>query len=485
MIIHRIKKLEDKHFGRIECEIEFEKEKRKQIIWLTVEKQYEKYLCIDRADAFVVLLLPLAMFLNENIKCDLPVTDEMLYGLTRELIPAVTSCSKTWYPIQIEAKPILSVETIGKVGTGCSGGIDSLYTIKTNLNTGYPSFDITHLCVFNNITDIQEKQKVFDELAKNARRISQNIGLPLIIADSNCMECVPVPADYNFLNTYVILFYVLCLQKLFGRYYLASSGLGYEKFSVVDADKTDCSYYNLLTLSCLSNKSIKFISDGENTVRYLKTKIIADWEIAQKYLKVCNERIENCCVCGKCKRTIMALEALDKTKCFSNVFDPDKVNTNRAENYYWLFKRFRIGDDFVKQAYHGLKNSALMQEIIERDKVWNNLIYAQGLYEDGWLKNKFEAKSCKNPEETKMEITLYISNLTPENRISIYVEDERKIDVLLTEGLHTLEVEIPAGEKFSWRIESSDWVIPKSRNISYDIRELACVLTEVKFIENN
>lgn len=483
MIINTISKITTDDRAKIECWIEVETTRQKNLIWLDVDKKYEKYLCTERADAFIILLIPLAMKLKENIISHVPITEDILYGLERDLIPALVANNEGFQSIKIIAEGKEALENEGKVGTGCSCGIDSLYAIKRNLNTGYENFDITHLCVFNNRVHNDINQKIFRDIAKKVcGEVCLEIGLPVVVCDSNCMNMLPIPVDCNFLNTYAILFFVFSLQKLFGRYYLGSTGSGYKAFSLKDADKEDCAYYDLLTLSVCSTNKLKLVSAHGAFTRYEKTKEIADWSIAQKYLNVCNEIEGNCGICWKCRGTLMNMEALGKIDKFQMVFDTSEFKKNRKENYYWLYKRHCVGDDYNEETYQVLKNSPLMKEAIAEDKIWENLSFARGLYDDGWIQRKMYARSKKTVNASKMFLKIYISNLTPENKICIYVNEQLKIEKEVIEGIHELEIEVPNGEEISWEIELEKSVVPKEKNLSEDIRDLGCILMEINFL---
>lgn len=355
---------------RIECDIYVEKTDERHFVWLEIAEEYGKYLCTERADAFVILLLPLAMSLNENIMSTVPVTEDVLYGLERDMIPILAKYSEGFYQIKVIAEGKEALQNVGHVGVGCSCGVDSLYAIKTNMDTGFKNFDITDLCLFNNLVWTERNRRIFASQIVKTKKVAEELGLPLVICDSNCMEMLPVPEDYNFLNTYAILFFVFSLQKLFGRYYLGSNADGYSIFTVKDADKNDCSYYDLLTLYCVSTKKLKILSACGAVLRNEKIEGIAEWNIAQKYLKVCNESEENCGRCGKCKRTLMSIEALGRVDEFKNVFDTTYFKSNRKEYYYWLYKRQCMGDDLNKLNYEKLKESSLMKEAIADDRIF-------------------------------------------------------------------------------------------------------------------
>ena len=61
--------------------------------------------------------------------------------------------------------------------------------------------------------------------------------------------------------------------------------------------------------------------------RTQKTELIADWDIAHKYLSPCDAVVakkdgeHNCSRCYKCLRTLLVLEALGKLQDFAGVFN--------------------------------------------------------------------------------------------------------------------------------------------------------------------
>ena len=466
---------------RIECNIFIDSTEESHSIWLDINEDYAKYLCIDRSDAFVVLLLPLAMKLGEDIKCDTPITDEVMYGIERDLVPALTKYSDGFHYISIIAENAPALPNEGAVGTGCSCGVDSLYTIMTNLNSDYKSLNITHLCVFNNLTYTQNRTALWEKLIENAYRIAEILNLPLLVCNSNCMKMLPVPIDRNFLNTYAILFFAFSLQKLFARYYLGSTNQGYHGFCVKNADKMDCAYYDLLTLSCLSTNRYKFISAGGAVTRTDKVRTIANWNIAKKHLKVCNENKKNCGICGKCKRTIMSLEALGSLHNFNEVFDIPFFEDHKYDYYYWLYKRHCIGDTYNEDSFQMLKETSLMKAVISSDKLWGRLFFAEGLYDDGWMKKKLTAKSYRPKTADKLLLKIYIADLIPENTISIYINDSKALTKTVQEGVYDITVNIPKTDIISWSIEFEKSVVPKEENLNEDIRELTGILMQITF----
>ena len=69
----------DENHSRLSCDIFVDNELRN--VWFDVDKEYERYLCTERSDAYLIGLLSWAMRLNHDIECVAPVTDELLYNI--------------------------------------------------------------------------------------------------------------------------------------------------------------------------------------------------------------------------------------------------------------------------------------------------------------------------------------------------------------------------------------------------------------------
>jgi hypothetical protein len=125
---------------------------------------------------------------------------------------------------------------------------------------------------------------------------------------------------------------------LFSTYYLASNGIDFSAFSLKDCLYFDPDDYVQLVLITFVFHGFNFIDDGKAGDRVDKTKIIADWDIAQKHLKVCAKKGKNCSVCSKCNRTLMTLDALGKLDLFADVFDINVYKDNRIANLQEMIK---------------------------------------------------------------------------------------------------------------------------------------------------
>lgn len=340
-------------------------------LWIEFDEAYAQYLCDERSDAFLVGLLLYAMCNQMDIVCEAPVTAQLLYQLRTYLIPALAHNSAVLHETRITA-PLAEalVPNAGGVGASCSCGVDSLYSIKNNMDSPYPRQSITHLCVNN--TGHMNTRKQYLWLLNHAKAFAKEYGFKLIVSDSNIAQAFH--QNWRQMGSYHTAFAIYALQKLWQTYYLASCGRGLHTFSVRDAECNYDDLHDLLSLDCFSTRSLKIYSEGAAYVRYEKIKALLDWAPAQKYLHVCvAENGPNCGHCGKCLRTLTLLDALGALDAFRGVFDIDAYRLHREHHLRWLYEQhIHPGEDrMMEPAYEVLKEeiSPLM-----RLHVWLRLI---------------------------------------------------------------------------------------------------------------
>lgn len=343
---------------RANCKININNEEK--VIWFEVDKKYGGYLCIERSDAYVIGLLNYALRNNEDIECETPVTEELLYNINTILIPSLVNYADSFKLIEVKAKTSPALEEGNAIGTGCSCGVDSFSTIYRHLNSKYNGLDITHLCLnnvgaFNDCYQDYGQEKVKEERYKITDNVAKELNLELIKTDSNFSTIIL--QDHLQTHTYSSIFAVYMLQKFWKKYYYASSGHDFDKFSLKNNDNNSSAMYELLSLQCFSTEHLRIYSDCGEMTRIEKLKSIVDFTVAQKYLHVCLRQPTNCTkYCSKCMRTLVGLDAFDKLDNFSEVFDIEYYKNNKNKYYKWLYGEHLKKDDLNESAYELLKN---------------------------------------------------------------------------------------------------------------------------------
>ncbi len=305
---------------------------RQETVWFSTEKEYAEYLTAERSDAFVVAFLTTAMRRGEDIKCEAPMTKRLYYQITTYLIPTMAAAMDIYQSIAIHASVVdAPLPCERAVGTGWTGGVDSMHTLMTHLNATEPSRKLTHLLVANVGTlESDHNTELLGFMANKARKnIAAETKLSVITIDSN----IHLLQNENYLAVaaFRLPAAVLAVQKLFGVF-LNSGAYEFNRLSFV---KENSAYYELLPLTCFETDCTVFYSTGSHISRMQKLKELSDFPLAQKYLHPCiyAER-ENCGSCGKCIRTIGALYALGALDKFNKVFDTEKFYNNK--NFYLL-----------------------------------------------------------------------------------------------------------------------------------------------------
>lgn len=330
-------------------------------VWFEVDREYEKYLCTERSDAYLIGLLNWAMRKGHDITCEVPVTEELLYNINYYLIPTLSKYGKSLNLIKIHARVAPTIMEGNEVGTGLSCGVDSFSAIINNTNTMYKEHNITRLCINNvgafnecyseyGINKVKEERYVVSEKAANELQI------PLVKTNSNFGYAFY--QNHLLTHTYSSCFAIYMMQKMWKVYYYASSGYDYSTFTIIDNDNNSSARYELLSLQCFSTSGLKIYNEGGAKTRFQKIVEIIHDPYAQKYLHVCTSKPYNCSVCPKCKRTLVALDLLDALDSFSDVFDIEYYKKNRKDYYLWLYNQHQAGD---------LMNEPVYLEFIKRD----------------------------------------------------------------------------------------------------------------------
>ena len=302
-------------------------------LWFGVDTVKEAYLCTERSDAFVMALLPTAMRGGYDIVFQTPMSERLHYQLSHYLIPAVCDAGDLYHPIKLIG-PLTSqrIANRGGVGTGFSGGVDSLYSImRHGEDSAYP---LTHLAVFNvGAFDGSDYQKNFRNACDDANTFAQEQNFDLVCLDSNIVDVLPE----NFLEVYSFrnLAGALILQNLFCVYLLSSD----QAFSDFTFNFSNNGTYDLLVVHCAQTESLAVYSSGGQVHRHQKLEALANWEPAHRWLHPCfRQRLRrgNCGQCKKCIHTMTVLYAYGVLDRFQSVFDVEAYKKSLSQNIGYL-----------------------------------------------------------------------------------------------------------------------------------------------------
>ena len=353
----KVEKLRDK--ARLSSQISID-DTENYTIWFEVEQKYSKYLVEEKADAFLVAVLPFAMMAQKDIRIvGVPVSEMLYWNLTHEYIPALCKYSEIYNNISINTDITNEKYNACGVGTGFSAGVDSFYTVLRNLEQRTNSYNLTHLTFFNvgacgYGTDHggDAAQLVFKERVEQFKPVVDSLGLELVAVNSNLNDFKPV--NYNWIHSFRSTSAVLALQKLFSNYYY-SSGAPLTYFTL---DHHDSANYDILSTRCFSTETTSIFSVGLWESRMEKVQFISNYPVTFDVLNVCNDSEMNCCVCDKCIRTMGELYSIGKLEKYKTSFDVEKWNTNLTKYIARV----------ISKKYDGTVESKFNQEIIDTAK---------------------------------------------------------------------------------------------------------------------
>lgn len=316
-------------------------------LWFSIPDEYSRYLSDGHYDGFVVGLLYPAMFKGENILVEGRMSKKLLFNLNSYVIPLLEAFSPSSRRVRIESEETSDECFRGKgVGTGFSAGVDSFSTIYERLELEEDlSYKINSFLFLNvgshgegkNADQLDFARRKFINRYEYLKCFPDELGLDFIPIDSNLHSFHP----WGHLKTDTLTSAagILMLQRLYFRYYYASTGFTYSdqfkfgnKFKEVSV--ADCC--DPMIVSLLSTESLDLVLDGMSLSRAEKLTRISHYEPIYRYLNVCvsfEAGHKNCSVCHKCCRTIMALKSMGKVHDFEHLFDFKKYEKS-AERLY-------------------------------------------------------------------------------------------------------------------------------------------------------
>jgi len=371
---------------RMTCDILVDGEPHQ--LWIEVEAKYRDGLCTDRADAYLVAVMQYAMRHHHDIRSELPISAELLYQLSTDLMPILVKNSHALTLPRITAtaisEPVTKAPGFGRgiSATGMSCGVDSLHVVRHFADSPYGDLKPTHL-VFANAGQLgfgEFANKLSALRRKITERFCSDYGYEFVWIDSNVAEFFCV--DHLRLSTYALCHCVLQLQRMFSIYHLAANGGYYAAVFKPENEKHECALYDCITAKNFTTRSCAFFIEG-SVDRLVKTQAIADWEPARKYLSVCTFSLKNCGHCNKCERTILGLLALggmELLRKFDRVFDVPFIETH-LDDYLaiWLI-RIAVRDHFMQELSPQIRKmitlkSFLMIPGVLRDKMrWRSKV---------------------------------------------------------------------------------------------------------------
>ena len=325
---------------------DFDEPRKQRTLYYETSKEYEKFLCHERLDAFVVASLPWAMRTGQNIKCEAPVSAELLFNLNEILIPTLAKHCSELTRINIVA-PTDSTSMSGEhVGTGLSLGVDSFFTVQEMLESKYEEQKLTHL-MYTSSKGTEQEGKVLNHESRrrheDCKKVAAALGIPLVFIHTNFR--LEFPIGHARAHPFTNLSAVFALRKLW-RFYYYSTAYDLSNFSVTNNSVGSADLYLLLVTHAFTTSELSFHPSGMHTTRWEKIDKISKNVVVQENLRVCLKAPENCNISNKCVRTLLDLDMLGHLDKFGKSFDVDYYLENKA--WYLRLLYLRPDDVFLE-----------------------------------------------------------------------------------------------------------------------------------------
>ena len=342
-------------------------------LWFSTTEAYDFALTKDRFDAFLVGLVYPAIRNGETRIVVNGKISSMLYDNFNRYVSIFKfslSVEPNYIPteIKLEVDELDSnpMETLNDVGTGFSGGVDSLHAIhQYYLDCKIPSYKITKLFFFNvgshgNTQNPRKAENLFYDRYRN---------MSFFAKEKLDLECIPLNSNMHEFHIWghgrtesnTICAAILMLQPICSRYYVASAGWNYEQIFKHYGSELNVvmAIFDPILFPLLSTETLQIVSQGIECTRMEKVKTILDDDIAKDSMNVCFLPIQNgkinCGKCSKCQRTLLALDLFGKLDNFSKVFNLKDYKTSFVTKRYIarqiIRKNFDLyAKDFVEYA---------------------------------------------------------------------------------------------------------------------------------------
>jgi hypothetical protein len=352
----------------------------KRNLYYEVPIEYQKYLCTERSDAFLLSILQYAMVHNLTVSWVAPVTQRLLYQLKTIYMPAISER----FPSRYHEIPLLGEDTTAElpkdtwaVATKVNGSVESFYTILKHHDLFETSYNLTHL-LYTSVSfatasklstiepsDINDyTHDIYTKYLNDAYDLSEKHGLPLIPIFSNEADFVVLGSSgWNIHRDAGVVY---ALQKLFSVYYFPTD-FAYMSLPHVKgyADELARSHMDLISCMSVATDSLQCIPSGKETDRFHKLRAIQDDRLVQQHLIVCDTLTDaNCSTCDACMRTMTELQMDYTLENYSSVFNLDKFRQNEKQYLMKMLYRNTPYDRAIIQVLEEQKKISLLSRIL-------------------------------------------------------------------------------------------------------------------------
>lgn len=276
-----------------------------EVLWFKFPESYDEFVT-DRADAFAVSSLLLAMTLGEDMEVRGVLSPRLVSGMQE-----YQRIFNLWFPQRFKLIDIRcnnyerQHEDDVKGGVACafSGGVDSFYTLWSHPPQNERNLDYqVSYALFVHGFDIALEDEATYSTARHAyEETMQMLGLQLLTARTNVRQLLAC-VDWGLAHGSALIGLALALGLLLSRFYVPATHTYSDLVPWGSDPRLD---------PLLSTETLQVVHDGASVTRVEKTAVIAQWAETYSRLRVCwvkPDGLSNCCRCEKCIRTMIALD---------------------------------------------------------------------------------------------------------------------------------------------------------------------------------
>ena len=298
-----------------------------QDLYFETTAEYGDDLFCNPNSFLLTCTLPAMRYGEKRIKIDAPICPELKDGLITSMNYLIDWHGGDRRVIPIEA-PLQSEALFSdkppRAGCLFSGGIDALAMLRDNhLNfpPEHPRYIQDGILVYGVLNGEDEFDPSFQNVINAISMMAKDAGINLIQVNTNTNAHLrDLDSDYSFWRFEYHGSFLAAIGHAFAPR-LTTVSIA----STYDIPHLEPWGSHPLLDPLYSNTSVQVRHENAALSRFEKTKLVGEWDVALKHLRVCNEKESysegnyNCGQCEKCVRTMTALLSLgilDKTFTF-------------------------------------------------------------------------------------------------------------------------------------------------------------------------
>jgi hypothetical protein len=351
MRIEQIRKETHSDRSRIVATVIWENRDRPaQDIFFETTPEFADNLTCNPNAFLIACAIPAMGFGEERIVLDQPISPTVKNGLERVMQTLTKWHGGKRRVIAIEAPLQTSIPSNPSRRAGCffSGGIDALSMLRNNhlhYPQEHPRYIRDGILVYGILKGEDEEDPTFHHVLQGISAVAEDAGLNMIPIYTNAHAYIrDLDPRYKFWKyEFHGAFLAAVAHALSGR--LATVSIS------SSSDLTDLGPWGTHPLidPLFSSEEVEIRHEDITLSRLEKTKIVGEWGLALKHLRVCNHKSSyqhgnyNCGQCDKCVNTMTALLSLGLLEQTSTFIHKNVSATQ-------LFRAARISADVYDEA---------------------------------------------------------------------------------------------------------------------------------------